>query len=164
MFLLCGKVKRWNLYFVFVQLSETFFFTGITFFFTGYGEYDNVGWVLIWNIQNTMNIPTINTRVVGCKPFTFGFNVFIVWERWKVKFVFCVCTTKYEHPRKKHKSTKKVIYENVNYDLIRTNKFPISLLISNHIRNTLCFYIFFANIHLVTFENLLLPGIKFMFI
>ena len=74
-----------------------------------------------------------------------------------MKFVFCVCTTKYEHPHKKHKSTKMVIYENVNYDLIRTNNFPISLLISNHIGITLCSYSFFVNIHLVTFENLLWP-------
>ena len=50
-----------------------------------------------------------------------------------------------------------VIYENVNYDLIRTNNFPISLLISNHIGITLCSYSFFVNIHLVTFENLLWP-------
>ena len=51
----------------------------------------------------------------------------------------------------------------VNYDLIKFNKIFISLLISNHIGNTLCSYSFFVNIHLVTFENLLWPEIKFMF-
>ena len=50
-----------------------------------------------------------------------------------------------------------------NYDLIRVNKFIISLLTSIHIRNTLCSYRFFANIHLDTFENLLWPRINFMF-
>ena len=46
-----------------------------------------------------------------------------------------------------------VIYENVNYDLIITNKFHISLLISNHIGNTLCSYSFsliFTLLHLKT--------------
>ncbi|CAG7864129.1 unnamed protein product [Brassica rapa] len=38
-------------------------------------------WALIWNRRNTMNIPTRNTRGVGCKPFTFSFNVFTVWKR-----------------------------------------------------------------------------------
>ena len=69
------------MYFVFVQLSEIFFFTGITFFFTGYGEYDIVGGGLIWNRRNTMNVPTRNTRGVGCEPFSFNFNVFTVRER-----------------------------------------------------------------------------------
>ncbi|KAF8080190.1 hypothetical protein N665_0966s0003 [Sinapis alba] len=35
-------------------------------------------WALVCNRRNTMNIPTRNTREVGCKPFTFSFNVFIV--------------------------------------------------------------------------------------
>ncbi|CAN6906315.1 unnamed protein product, partial [Brassica oleracea] len=34
-------------------------------------------WALVWNRRNTMNIPTRNTRGVGCKPFTFILNVFI---------------------------------------------------------------------------------------
>ncbi|CAG7885747.1 unnamed protein product [Brassica rapa] len=38
-------------------------------------------WALIWNRRSTMNIPRRNTRVVGCKPFTFSSNVFTVWER-----------------------------------------------------------------------------------
>ncbi|CAN6924196.1 unnamed protein product [Brassica oleracea] len=38
-------------------------------------------WALVWNRRNTMNIPTRNTRGVGCKPFTFSLNIFIVWER-----------------------------------------------------------------------------------
>ena len=42
----------------------------------------------------------------------------------------------------------------VNYDLIKFNKIFISLLISNHIENTLCSYSFLFNIHLVTLQKL----------
>nr|VDD11439.1 unnamed protein product [Brassica rapa] len=34
-------------------------------------------WALVWNRRNTMNIPSKNTRGVGCKPFTFSLNVLL---------------------------------------------------------------------------------------
>ena len=41
-------------------------------------------WALVWNRRNTMKIPTRNTTGVGCKPFTFILNVFIVWDLYFV--------------------------------------------------------------------------------
>ena len=46
---------------------------------SGYGEEENVGTDLEKKEHNEH--PRRNTRVVGCKPFTFSFNVFTVWKR-----------------------------------------------------------------------------------